>query len=335
MILSYSIDFSALEKCVKRLNPKVALITFAPGLFGARAQVVEALERLGVKPIVSAIPSYGTCDLHLSEMSAVQADVVINIGHHWQGPEIGRVCFVNVEFMFNVANETSALLEGLRGLNISRVAVLTISSYMSLTKELVKALEESGISVARPRGIAGHWEYEVLGCNYLPAYTTGPVDAQVFIGNSRFHAIGLYLSTERKTLMFDPESMSLLDIKDEAEKALRASLLRISVASTKNKFGIVLGLKEGQLNPEKTRLLSERLIAHGKNVQLISALELTPESLDRFPDIEAFVETACPRIPMTDTGFRRPVLSYPEGLGLLRLLNGKDVGNPYRMAVMY
>lgn len=129
--------------------------------------------------------------------------------------------------------------------------------------------------------------------------------------------------------------MGLVDVKGEAERALRASLLRISLASRAESFGVFLGLKEGQLNPSRATFVAERLMAKGRSVQMITALELTPDSLERFPDIEAFVETACPRIPMTDTGFKRPLLSYPEALGLLRLLNGRDVGNPYRMAVMY
>jgi 2-(3-amino-3-carboxypropyl)histidine synthase len=51
----------------------------------------------------------------------------------------------------------------------------------------------------------------------------------------------------------------------------------------------------------------------GKEACLLIAREITPETLLEFPSIDAFVNTACPRISLeSQQKFSKPVLTFNE-----------------------
>ena len=175
---------------------------------------------------------------------------------------------------------------------------------------------------------------QVLGCNFYSAFT-GSASYNILLGESLFHAIGLRLSTERRTLMMDPHAIEITDVEDEAAKALRSSFARIGLAMRAERMGLIIGEKEGQVNIKKAEFIDRELRRLGVRTVRIVMNEITPEKVNKFERIEAFVEVACPRIPMNVEGFRMPLLSYPEALALIKLKRGMKVENPYRGAVWF
>ena len=71
--------------------------------------------------------------------------------------------------------------------------------------------------------------------------------------------------------------------------------------------------------------IKEKLESFGKNVQLIALREITSERLDALTDIEAFIQTGCPRISVDGYTFSKPVLSVPQTDALINLLSGKEI----------
>jgi 2-(3-amino-3-carboxypropyl)histidine synthase len=90
-------------------------------------------------------------------------------------------------------------------------------------------------------------------------------------------------------------------------------------------FGIITGLKEGQFMKQRSNWITRKLELHGKKVFQLAMREITPERLAPYTDIEAFVQTACPRISLDGYNFDRPVLSIPQADALIRLLEGRDI----------
>ena len=64
----------------------------------------------------------------------------------------------------------------------------------------------------------------------------------------------------------------------------------------------------------------------GKKVQLIALTEITNERVQNFEKIDAFIQVACPRLA-TDNHFKKPMLSVPQGLALVRLLKNEPIEN--------
>ena len=65
---------------------------------------------------------------------------------------------------------------------------------------------------------------------------------------------------------------------------------------------------------------------HGRKVVQLAMRDVTPDKLAPYRDIQAFVQTACPRISIDGFNFDRPVLSIPEADALVRLLEGREIG---------
>jgi 2-(3-amino-3-carboxypropyl)histidine synthase len=59
-------------------------------------------------------------------------------------------------------------------------------------------------------------------------------------------------------------------------------------------------------------------------VQLIALTEITEERVQVFRGVDAFIQVACPRIA-TDNHFKKPMLSVPQALALIKLLKKEPI----------
>jgi 2-(3-amino-3-carboxypropyl)histidine synthase len=65
---------------------------------------------------------------------------------------------------------------------------------------------------------------------------------------------------------------------------------------------------------------------NGRRVFQLAMRDVTPDRLAPYREIEAFVQTACPRISIDGFTFDRPVLSIPQADALVRLMEGREIG---------
>jgi 2-(3-amino-3-carboxypropyl)histidine synthase len=91
-------------------------------------------------------------------------------------------------------------------------------------------------------------------------------------------------------------------------------------------FGVVTGLKEGQKMLGRSRWISKRLEMNGRKVVQLAMRDITVERLAPHREIEAFVQTGCPRISIDGFTFDRPVLSIPQADALVALMEGRKPG---------
>jgi 2-(3-amino-3-carboxypropyl)histidine synthase len=104
-------------------------------------------------------------------------------------------------------------------------------------------------------------------------------------------------------------------VNKEAEKIFKQRWAVIEDAKEAKTFGVLLGTKPGQKRLEEALQVKKKLEGNGKMAYLLAAREITPEALMEFPTIDAFVNTACPRISLDDsTKFRKPILTKNEAL---------------------
>jgi 2-(3-amino-3-carboxypropyl)histidine synthase len=72
-------------------------------------------------------------------------------------------------------------------------------------------------------------------------------------------------------------------------------------------------LKPGQKRLDQALSVKALAEKHGKAVYLLAVREINPETLLEFPSIDAYVNTACPRISLDASGkFPKPVLTINE-----------------------
>jgi len=197
----------------------------------------------------------------------------------------------------------------------------------SLEKNLVliDAFDDGGVNVKIGKGKGQLNDGQVFGCEFYPASELKKeVDAYVFLGQSNFHAAGIALSTNLPTFVLDPYFNEVREVTEFARTLKKKATLAIYKAAEANSFGIIIGLKEGQLSKVFGLKFKKELEKEGKKVQLFALTDITNERLNNLRGIDAFIQVACPRIS-TDNQFDKPVLSTPQANALLKVLRKENI----------
>jgi 2-(3-amino-3-carboxypropyl)histidine synthase len=178
-------------------------------------------------------------------------------------------------------------------------------------------------------GDAGLVKYpgQVIGCNFSNAQSISEeVEAFLFIGGGRFHAIGVALATAKPTIIADPYEKRAYPIHDEVPRILKQRWASISEAKGSENFGVLIGLKSGQKRLKEAVKIKEKLQKSGRKATLLALREITSNALMQFPNIDAFVNSACPRISLDDTpDFLKPILSLSEALVMLGEMDWEEL----------
>jgi 2-(3-amino-3-carboxypropyl)histidine synthase len=91
-------------------------------------------------------------------------------------------------------------------------------------------------------------------------------------------------------------------------------------------FGVLVGLKPGQKRLEEALDVKKRLEEKGKSAFVFVCEEVAPEMLMEFPMVDAYVNTACPRISVDDDSrFNKPVLTVNEALVAIGVLSWEEL----------
>jgi 2-(3-amino-3-carboxypropyl)histidine synthase len=167
----------------------------------------------------------------------------------------------------------------------------------------------------------------VIGCDFSNARSISEwVEAYLFIGGGRFHAMGVALATGKPTIIADPYEKRAYPIQDEIEKVIKQRWASITEASKADSFGVLISLKSGQMRLRVAMEIKEKLEKKGLPATLLALREVAPRVLMQFPGLDAFINTACPRLSLDDApSFHKPLLSLNETLVLLGELTWEEL----------
>ncbi|KRT61803.1 MAG: diphthamide biosynthesis protein [Thaumarchaeota archaeon CSP1-1] len=283
----------------------------------------KIMKRFGIPAYVLADTTWGSCDLNSNGAKVLAADVLFNIGHTISLDTIEKNvvmidAFDDISFE-KIAEKCVNILKG------KTISLITDSQHLHQIEPVKKILETGGIKVKIGKGKGQLNDGQVFGCEFYPASETKEtVDANVFLGQSNFHAAGIALSTNKPTYVLDPYFNEIREVTEFANKLQRKATLAIYKASEAKTFGIIVGLKEGQLSKLTALKFKRELEKEGKEVQLFALTNITNERLQNIKGIDAFIQVACPRIS-TDNQFDKPLLSTPQATALLKILRNESI----------
>lgn len=279
------------------------------------------MKRFGIPAYVLADTTWGSCDLNSNGAKVLAADVLFNIGHTIS-MDVMDTNVVMVDAFDDISFESVAkkAVELLKG---KVVSLVTDSQHLHQIEPVRKILEENKIQVKIGKGKGQLNDGQVFGCEFYPVTEVKEmVDANVFLGQSNFHAAGIALATDKPTYLLDPYFNEVREIAEFAQKLKRKATLAIYKAAEAKSFGIVVGLKEGQLSKTTALKFKRELEKEGKMVQLFALTDITNDRLKNLKGIDTFIQVACPRISI-DNQFDKPVLSTPQAVALLKLLRNE------------
>jgi len=281
-------------------------------------------KKYGIPTYLLADTTWGTCDLNSNGAKVLNAEILFNIGHT-SSMETFEENVIMIDAFDDISFDkvTEKCIELLRGKTIS---LITDSQHLNQIELIKKTLEEKGVNVKIGKGKGQLNDGQVFGCEFYPATEIkNDVDANIFLGQSNFHAAGIALATNKPTYILDPYFNEVREVTEFAKKMQKRATLEIYKAADAETFGVIVGLKEGQLSKLTALKFKKELEDCGKTVHLIALTDITNERLQNLKDIGAFIQVACPRIS-TDNKFDKPVLSTPQALSLLKVLRKEEVG---------
>jgi len=322
----YDFEEERVKEEVLRIGAKRVLLQLPEGLKPEGPRLAKIVEKTGAVAIVSADPCYGACDLATEVAEGLGVDLIVHYGHsrllkHERVPTI----YVEARVALSVNEVVQKALPVLK--EWRRVGLVTTVQHVQTLDSAREVLVRAGRTVVM--GDAGRLEYpgQVIGCDYSNAKSISKdVDGFLFVGGGRFHALGVALSTMKPTVVADPYSREVFSVNDDVEKIIRQRWRSLEAAEKVRTFGVLVGLKPGQRSLDQALELKMKLEAKGKVACLFAIKEIVPEAFSEFPAIDAYVNTACPRLSIEDAQrFDVPVLSKNEVLVMLGEMSWEEL----------
>ena len=325
--MTLRIDESKVFNLIEEKKPRLVVVNAPGGLLNQTRQMMDRVkERYGTSYVLAGDSCFGICDTADEDVPRLQADLALHIGHNAVPEMAGEFTYLidavdDVKFDEVVRTAASALA-GYR-----KIGLVTFSQHMHELEAVKGMFEKKGFDVFLGEDNKLLEGSQIFGCDFSTVYPMkDKVEAFCFLGESEFHAVGLALAGGKPTYMLDPYLNSVVDMREAAEERTKRAILAVYKALDARTFGVITGLKEGQKMLGRSRWITKKLEMHDRKVLQLAMRDITAERLAPYRDVEAFIQTACPRISIDGFTFDRPVLSIPQADALVALLEGREMG---------
>ncbi len=173
-------------------------------------------------------------------------------------------------------------------------------------------------------------QYQVLGCNVYSDNFKFKDDIQpecyLYVGDGIFHPQAIVLSQKENdnlvpVVRFNPKNDSIKIFTEEDIKGIlrkyRAGLLRFLDSEN---IGIYVTTKVGQEQYEFSKKIKE--IFPKKNFYFFASETLNMQSMEDFPFVDLWINTACPRIALEDNAeFNLKMINIDDAMRVQELLS--------------
>ena len=309
---------------IKRRKPVSVAINGPDGILPQVQETAsKIMKRFGIPAYVLADTTWGSCDLNSNGAKVLGAEVLFNIGHTISFDTFNdNIVMIDAFDNITFDKVVRKCIEILKGKTIS---LITDSQHLHQINTVKEILTQAGIQVKIGKGKGQLNDGQVFGCEFYPVMETkDEVEVNVFLGQSNFHAAGIALATNKPTYILDPYFNEVREVTEFAQKLQKKATLAIYKAADAETFGIIVGLRDGQLSKTTALKFKQELEKEGKAVQLFALTDITNDRLRNLKGIDAFIQVACPRIS-TDNQFDKPLLSTPQANALLKILRNESI----------
>ena len=178
-----------------------------------------------------------------------------------------------------------------------KIGLITSVQFTDYIKKIKNFLEQNNKKIFVAKGNQKH-PAQILGCDLSAGEKiNSKVDAFLYIGDGRFHPLGLAMKTSKDVFSFNPLNNHFSKIKKDEinnhKKTLRIKKIRFISAEN---IGILVSTKPGQNKLKKALQIKNKLEKKDKKCYIFCFDTLNLNELENFPFIEFWLNTACPRI---------------------------------------
>ncbi len=320
---SYDFELEKIKKRIKERGARRVGLQLPEGLKTVAIDVAAEISKdTGAEVIISGNSCYGACDIDEKQERIV--DLLFHFGHT-------ETFFLKKEPLLRKAKKV-VFIELRSGVDVKPVVEKAVAEIkgdtvgLAATVQHVHALEEAKVVLTRfgKKAIIGKsrlkYDGQVLGCDFSSAAV--PCEEILFIGSGSFHPAGLALYIGKRVIAADPFTIQINIY--EAEELRKKRYIAVERALDAKSFGIIIGMKSGQFDLNGAISLRRKATQKGLNAYLITMDEIKEDKLLGF-EVDAFVNTACPRLAEDFAHFKKPVLSAKEFEVVIGERNWEDI----------
>nr|NVI71051.1 putative diphthamide biosynthesis protein 1 [Cucujiformia] len=238
---------------------------------------------------------YGACCVDDLTAISLGVDLLVHYGHSCLVP-VDQTNGVKVLYIFvDIKIDPLHFLDTIKHnfATTTKLGLVSTIQFLATLQGVANELKKIGYEVSLPQSkplSAG----EILGCTAPSLRCT---DAVIYLGDGRFHLEAIMIANPKiQAYKYDPyEKEFTREHYDHVEmNSIRKKCIDESISA--GKYGIIMGTLGRQGNPHVVENLRQSLKDKDKKVVVILLSEIFPKKLKLFPQIDAFVQIACPRL---------------------------------------
>ena len=219
----------------------------------------------------------------------------------------------------------------LKEIKHEKISLLSTVQHVHKLEEAKAYLEKHGkeVYIGKPasfekacskQGIYSIHPGQVLGCDASAAKEViDNVDCSLFIGTGRFHPLKIMLDTDKPVFIANPLTNQVEELDEKhKELYLKKQAIRRAQAKEAKCFGILLSTKPGQMYESAIAKVQEIAKENGKEAIPLVFDTIDPQTLLNFPQIDCYINTACPRIVEDQERYPKTTVNYDEFLEIFK-----------------
>jgi 2-(3-amino-3-carboxypropyl)histidine synthase len=336
-ISNYSINIEKTILIIKKNKYKNIAIQLPEGIKNNSKEIIEKISNETKSNVfLFADPCYGACDIPYYNLKKLDIDLLIHIGHT-KIPNITEdffpIIYLNAKSNLDISKVVKKSIKYLEG---KKIGIVTTAQHINDLKIVKNILKNNQLKPILSKGDDRVLNSgQILGCNYSSALNIrDKIDSYLYIGTGFFHPIGLALNSRKPVISADPSSNNVK--KKELEiiknKILKQRFGAITISKKADNFGILIGLKPGQMRIDKALYVKKLLDSSNKTNYFIAIENFSDYILNSINYIDCFISTSCPRIAIDDyVLYKKPIITPIE---LEIVLNKRD-WNDYEFDQIY
>uniref|UniRef100_A0A667XQ07 2-(3-amino-3-carboxypropyl)histidine synthase subunit 1 n=1 Tax=Myripristis murdjan TaxID=586833 RepID=A0A667XQ07_9TELE len=311
---------------VREAKAKRVALQLPEGLQMFACVIADIIERFTeADTVVMGDVTYGACCVDDFTARALGADFMVHYGHSCLIP-IDATAGIKMLYVFvDIQMDNAHFLDTVKfnfpaGHSLALVSTIQFVAALQAVSAALRPEYEVLVPQCRPLSPG-----EILGC-------TSPrldrhVNAIIYLGDGRFHLESIMIANpDIPAYRYDPYS-KVFSREYYDHEAMRASRRKaIEMASSAQRWGLILGTLGRQGSPKVLEHLESRLKSLGRSFTRVLLSEIFPGKLDLMPDVDAWVQIACPRLSIDwGTAFSKPLLSPYEAAVALQQADWQEV----------
>uniref|UniRef100_A0A667Y6S7 2-(3-amino-3-carboxypropyl)histidine synthase subunit 1 n=1 Tax=Myripristis murdjan TaxID=586833 RepID=A0A667Y6S7_9TELE len=272
---------------VREAKAKRVALQLPEGLQMFACVIADIIERFTeADTVVMGDVTYGACCVDDFTARALGADFMVHYGHSCLIP-IDATAGIKMLYVFvDIQMDNAHFLDTVKfnfpaGHSLALVSTIQFVAALQAVSAALRPEYEVLVPQCRPLSPG-----EILGC-------TSPrldrhVNAIIYLGDGRFHLESIMIANpDIPAYRYDPYS-KVFSREYYDHEAMRASRRKaIEMASSAQRWGLILGTLGRQGSPKVLEHLESRLKSLGRSFTRVLLSEIFPGKLDLMPDVDA------------------------------------------------